>query len=28
MVFPGVQKVIWTRDKAANAYYFHRFYDF
>ncbi len=28
MVFPGVQKTTWTRDKAAGAYYFHRFYDF
>ncbi|HSN30073.1 MAG TPA: alpha-amylase family protein [Kofleriaceae bacterium] len=28
MVFPGVQKTTWTRDKVANAYYFHRFYDF
>lgn len=28
MVFPGVQKRTWTRDKAAGAYYFHRFYDF
>jgi maltose alpha-D-glucosyltransferase/alpha-amylase len=28
MVFPGVQKTTWTRDKVAGAYYFHRFYDF
>jgi maltose alpha-D-glucosyltransferase/alpha-amylase len=28
MVFPGVQKSTWTRDKLAGAYYFHRFYDF
>jgi maltose alpha-D-glucosyltransferase / alpha-amylase len=28
MVFPGVQKTTWTRDRAAGAYYFHRFYDF
>lgn len=28
MVFPGVQKSTWTRDKDAGAYYFHRFYDF
>jgi maltose alpha-D-glucosyltransferase / alpha-amylase len=28
MVFPGVQAATWTRDKAAGAYYFHRFYDF
>jgi maltose alpha-D-glucosyltransferase/alpha-amylase len=28
MVFPGVQKTTWTRDKIAGAYYFHRFYDF
>ncbi len=28
MVFPGVQKATWTRDKAAKAYYFHRFHDF
>ncbi len=26
MVFPGVQKTTWTRDEAAGAYYFHRFY--
>ena len=28
MVFPGVQKAIWTKDKEAKAYYFHRFYEF
>jgi maltose alpha-D-glucosyltransferase / alpha-amylase len=28
MVFPGVQKSVWTYDKAAKEYYFHRFYDF
>ncbi|WP_020186678.1 alpha-amylase family protein [Methylopila sp. 73B] len=28
MVFPGVQKTTWTRDDAAKAYYFHRFYEF
>jgi maltose alpha-D-glucosyltransferase/alpha-amylase len=28
MVFPGVQKTTWTLDRAAGAYYFHRFYDF
>src|SRR6201981_64213 len=28
MVFPGVQKSTWTRDKEAGAYFFHRFYDF
>lgn len=28
VVFPGVQKSTWTFDKAAKAYYFHRFYDF
>jgi maltose alpha-D-glucosyltransferase / alpha-amylase len=28
MVFPGVQKSTWTRDKQASAWYFHRFYDF
>jgi maltose alpha-D-glucosyltransferase/alpha-amylase len=28
MVFPGVQKTTWTRDKAAKAFYFHRFYEF
>jgi len=28
MVFPGVQKSTWSRDAAAKAWYFHRFYDF
>lgn len=28
MVFPGVQEATWTHDKAADAYYFHRFHDF
>lgn len=28
VVFPGVQKSTWTRDPVANAWYFHRFYDF
>ena len=28
MVFPGVQKSTWTRDKLAREWYFHRFYDF
>ncbi|MBP7148724.1 MAG: alpha-amylase family protein [Acidobacteria bacterium] len=28
MVFPGVQKSTWTRDKQSGAYYFHRFYEF
>lgn len=28
MVFPGVQKSTWTRDKESGAWYFHRFYDF
>lgn len=28
MVFPGVQKATWTKDKVAKSYYFHRFYDF
>ena len=28
MVFPGVQKTTWTYDEKAEAYYFHRFYDF
>jgi maltose alpha-D-glucosyltransferase/alpha-amylase len=28
MVFPGVQDATWTRDEAADAYYFHRFYKF
>ena len=28
MVFPGVQKTTWTKDKVSGQYYFHRFYDF
>jgi maltose alpha-D-glucosyltransferase / alpha-amylase len=28
MVFPGVQPSTWTYDRAAGAYYFHRFYHF
>jgi maltose alpha-D-glucosyltransferase/alpha-amylase len=28
MVFPGVQKSTWSRDKECGAWYFHRFYDF
>jgi len=28
MVFPGVQKQTWTRDKAAREWYYHRFYKF
>lgn len=28
VVFPGVQKQTWSRDEAAGAWYFHRFYDF
>jgi maltose alpha-D-glucosyltransferase/alpha-amylase len=28
MVFPGVQKTTWTRDRIAGEYYFHRFYEF
>ena len=28
MVFPGVQKSVWSRDEVAGEYYFHRFYDF
>jgi maltose alpha-D-glucosyltransferase/alpha-amylase len=28
MVFPGVQRATWTRDKQAGAYYQHRFYKF
>src|ERR1700712_3981929 len=28
MVFPGVQKSTWTRNKEAGAWFFHRFYDF
>jgi maltose alpha-D-glucosyltransferase/alpha-amylase len=28
MVFPGVQKSTWTREKDAASWFFHRFYDF
>jgi maltose alpha-D-glucosyltransferase/alpha-amylase len=28
MVFPGVQKTIWSYDTAADEYYYHRFYAF
>jgi maltose alpha-D-glucosyltransferase / alpha-amylase len=28
MVFPGVQKSVWTRDPVAGEYYHHRFYEF
>jgi maltose alpha-D-glucosyltransferase / alpha-amylase len=28
IVFPGVQKTTWTKDREAGQYYFHRFYDF
>ena len=28
MVFPGVQKSVWSYDKEAREYYYHRFYDF
>ena len=28
MVFPGVQDSVWTHDDVADAWYFHRFYDF
>jgi maltose alpha-D-glucosyltransferase/alpha-amylase len=28
VVFPGVQETTWTHDRAARAWYFHRFYDF
>ncbi len=28
MVFPGVQKAVWTRDRVSREYYHHRFYDF
>ncbi len=28
VVFPGVQLSTWTRDELAQAWYFHRFYDF
>jgi len=28
MVFPGVQKAVWTRDPISREFYYHRFYDF
>jgi maltose alpha-D-glucosyltransferase / alpha-amylase len=28
MVFPGVQKAVWTYDKLAREYFYHVFYDF
>lgn len=28
MVFPGVQKSTWSRDKESGEYFFHRFYEF
>ncbi|MBA3313970.1 MAG: trehalose synthase [Planctomycetaceae bacterium] len=28
MVFPGVQHTTWTYDEQAEAYYYHRFYEF
>jgi maltose alpha-D-glucosyltransferase / alpha-amylase len=28
MVFPGVQERVWTWNEEAQAYYFHRFYEF
>ncbi|RRB04941.1 alpha-amylase family protein [Larkinella rosea] len=28
MVFPGVQKTVWTFNPTAGAYFYHRFYDF
>jgi maltose alpha-D-glucosyltransferase/alpha-amylase len=28
MVFPGVQKAVWTRDPTSHEYYHHRFYEF
>lgn len=28
MVFPGIQDTVWTYNKNAAAYYFHRFYSF
>ncbi len=28
MIFPGVQKSTWTYDEQAEAYYFHRFYEY
>jgi maltose alpha-D-glucosyltransferase/alpha-amylase len=27
-IFPGQENEVWTYDEAADAYYFHRFYDF
>jgi len=27
VIFPGVQKTTWTRDKERREYYFHRFYE-
>ena len=27
-IFPGQEQSVWTYDEAADAYYFHRFYDF
>ncbi|MBD2756766.1 alpha-amylase family protein [Spirosoma validum] len=28
MIFPGVQKEVWSYDKQAGEYFYHRFYDF
>ena len=28
LIFPGVQKTTWTWNRRAQAYYFHKFYDF
>src|SRR5215211_3334150 len=28
VVFPGVQTAVWSYDEGAEAWYFHRFYDF
>ena len=28
MVFPGVQKAVWTKDAKAGEYFFHNFYNF
>jgi maltose alpha-D-glucosyltransferase/alpha-amylase len=28
MVFPGVQKAVWTRDPTSGEYYHHRFFEF
>jgi maltose alpha-D-glucosyltransferase/alpha-amylase len=28
MVFPGVQKEVWTLDEKTNEYFYHRFYNF